>query len=264
MRQRGAGVNTLGRAVSGKRFLVCRSKPPQAGNRAVASAFGPGRSGETFGSRAPSAGQGRGGHWLSRSARSVPLEAFLVSLGAVAVAEIGDKTQLLALILAIRFRAPVSVIAGIFVATVFNHALAAWFGILIADWLTPEILAWGLGVSFLAMGVWALIPDTPPSEGESAAAARFGPFLATAIAFFLVEMGDKTQIATAALAARYQSLALVALGTTLGMMVANVPVVLLGEAAAKFVPLSVVRTITAVIFVALGAFALAGALAHVY
>ncbi|MCF8469863.1 MAG: TMEM165/GDT1 family protein [Parvibaculum sp.] len=192
------------------------------------------------------------------------MEAFFVSLGAVALAEIGDKTQLLALILAVRFRAPVSVIAGIFVATVFNHALAAWLGILIADWLTPEILAWVLGLSFLAMGVWALLPDTPPSQDESVAAARFGPFLATAIAFFLVEMGDKTQIATAALAARYQSLALVALGTTLGMMMVNVPVILLGEAAAKFVPPSVVRAIAAAIFMALGAMAVAGALAFIY
>lgn len=161
-----------------------------------------------------------------------------------------------------RFRAPVPVIAGIFVATVFNHALAAGLGILIADRLTPEILAWVLGVSFLAMGAWALIPDTPPSDDEQVAPARLRPFLATVIAFFLVEMGDKTQIATVALAARYQSLALVALGTTLGMMVANVPVVLLGEAAAKFVPLGIVRMVTAAIFMALGAIAIVGALAY--
>ncbi|MDO8838993.1 MAG: TMEM165/GDT1 family protein [Parvibaculum sp.] len=189
------------------------------------------------------------------------MEAFLVSLGTVAIAEIGDKTQLLALILAVRFRAPVAVIAGIFVATVANHALAAFVGTLIADWLTPLVLAWTVGISFLAMGVWALIPDAPPAADEAKAPARFGPFLATTVAFFLVEMGDKTQVATAALAAHYQSLVLVALGTTLGMMAANIPAVLLGEAAAKRVPLALVRTITAAIFILLGLAALASAYA---
>ncbi len=179
------------------------------------------------------------------------MEAFLVSLGTVAIAEIGDKTQLLALLLAARFRAPLAVIAGIFVATILNHALAAFVGTLIADWLTPLVLAWTVGISFLAMGVWALIPDAPPAA-EEAEASRFGPFLATTVAFFLVEMGDKTQIATAALAAHYQSLVLVALGTTLGMMAANVPAVLLGEAAAKRVPLTLVRMVAAAIFILLG------------
>ncbi|ABS62070.1 protein of unknown function UPF0016 [Parvibaculum lavamentivorans DS-1] len=190
------------------------------------------------------------------------MEAFLVSLGTVAIAEIGDKTQLLALILAVRFRAPAAVVAGIFVATVANHALAAFIGTLIAEWLTPEILAWVLGLSFLAMGVWALIPDAPPSEDEMKAPARFGPFLATTVAFFFVEMGDKTQIATAALAAHYQSVVLVALGTTLGMMAANVPAVYLGEAAAKRVPLRIVRAVTAAIFIVLGLAAVGGALAY--
>ncbi|MDP1626479.1 TMEM165/GDT1 family protein [Parvibaculum sp.] len=190
------------------------------------------------------------------------MEAFLVSLGTVAVAEIGDKTQLLALILAVRFRAPLAVVAGIFVATVANHALAALVGTLIAEWLTDLVLAWVLGLSFLAMGVWALIPDAPPSEDEMKAPTRFGPFLATTVAFFFVEMGDKTQIATAALAAHYQSLVLVALGTTLGMMVANVPAVYLGEAAAKRVPLRVVRAVTAAIFIVLGLAAIGGALAY--
>ncbi|MBX3490216.1 MAG: TMEM165/GDT1 family protein [Parvibaculum sp.] len=185
------------------------------------------------------------------------MEAFLVSLGVVAIAEIGDKTQLLALLLAARFRAPVPVIAGIFVATVLNHAGAAFVGVLLADWLTGEILAWILAVSFLAMGVWALIPDAPPGDDE--VKPRFGPFAATAIAFFLVEMGDKTQIATAALAAHYQSLVLVAFGTTLGMMAANVPAVLLGDVAAKRVPLHIVRAATAAIFIVLGLVAAAGA-----
>ncbi|MEP5261976.1 MAG: TMEM165/GDT1 family protein [Nitratireductor sp.] len=190
------------------------------------------------------------------------MEAFLVSLGAVAIAEIGDKTQLLALILAVRFRAPWSVIAGIFVATIANHALAAFAGTLVASWLTPEILAWVLGLSFLLMGLWALIPVEPPSEEETKAASRFGPLVATAVAFFLVEMGDKTQIATVALGARYESVALVTLGTTLGMMAANVPVVLFGEAAAKRVPLGVMRLATAGLFIVLGLVALASALGY--
>lgn len=190
------------------------------------------------------------------------MEAFLVSLGAVAIAEIGDKTQLLALILAVRFRAPWSVIAGIFVATIANHALAAFAGTLVASWLTPEILAWVLGLSFLLMGLWALIPDQPPSEEETKSASRFGPLVATAVAFFLVEMGDKTQIATVALGARYESVALVTLGTTLGMMAANVPVVLFGEAAAKRVPLGVMRLATAGLFIVLGLVALASALGY--
>jgi len=188
------------------------------------------------------------------------LEAFLVSLGAVAIAEIGDKTQLLALLLALRFRAPLAVIAGIFAATVANHALAAWAGTLVAAWLTPQLLAWVLGLSFLAMGLWTLVPDEPPSGDE--AVSRFGPFLATAIAFFLVEMGDKTQLATVALGARYETLTLVALGTTLGMMVANVPVVLFGEAAAKRVPAAAMRYAAAALFIVFGLAALGSAYAY--
>ena len=188
------------------------------------------------------------------------MEAFLVSLGAVAIAEIGDKTQLLALLLALRFRAPLAVIAGIFAATVANHALAAWAGTLVAAWLTPQFLAWVLGLSFLAMGLWTLVPDEPPSGDE--AVSRFGPFLATAIAFFLVEMGDKTQLATVALGARYETLVLVALGTTFGMMAANVPVVLFGEAAAKRVPLRFVRFTAAALFIVLGFAALGSAYAY--
>lgn len=190
------------------------------------------------------------------------MEAFLVSLGAVAIAEIGDKTQLLALILAVRFRAPVSVIAGIFVATAVNHALAAFAGTLVADWLTPQILAWVLGLSFLAMGLWALVPDAPPSGEAAKAPSRFGPFLATTLAFFLVEMGDKTQLATVALGARYEALVAVALGTTLGMMVANVPVVIFGEAAAKRVPAAAMRYAAAAIFIVLGLAGIASALTY--
>ena len=211
--------------------------------------------------RAPLPG-GRNGSLSRPALEFVPLEAFLVSLGAVAIAEIGDKTQLLALVLAVRFRAPLAVIAGIFVATVANHALAAWAGTLVAAWLTPQLLAWVLGLSFLAMGLWMLVPDEPPSEDEAQAASRFGPFLATTVAFFLVEMGDKTQLATVALGARYETLALVALGTTLGMMVANVPVVLFGEAAAKRVPAAAMRVAAAALFIVLGVAGVASALAY--
>lgn len=201
------------------------------------------------------------GHWCRARQQRTLLEAFLVSLGTVAVAEIGDKTQLLALILAVRFRAPIAVIAGIFAATVANHALAAFAGTLIASWLTPVILAWVLAVSFILMGLWALIPDEAPSEDETTVPSRFGPFIATTIAFFFVEMGDKTQLATVALGARYEALAAVAFGTTLGMMVANVPVVLFGGAIAERIPAKVMRFAAALIFIALGLAGVATALA---
>lgn len=178
------------------------------------------------------------------------MEAFFISLSAVAVAEIGDKTQLLTLVLATRFMKPVPIIAGIFVATIFNHALAAEAGILVANWLTPQMLQWVLGISFVAGGVWMLIPD---KAGElKGDASRFGPFITTTIAFFLAEMGDKTQLATIGLAARFHDLVAVAAGTTFGMMAANVPVVFLGEAAAKALPMQLVRGSAAAIFFALG------------
>lgn len=178
------------------------------------------------------------------------MEAFLISLSAVAIAEIGDKTQLLTLVLATRFGKPLPLIAGIFAATIINHALAAEVGILVAKWITPDILGWALGLSFLAGGVWMLIPDEAGEVSESA--SGFGPFMTTTIAFFLAEMGDKTQLATVGLAARFHDLLYVAAGTTIGMMCANVPVVFLGEAAAKFLPLELVRGAAAAIFFALG------------
>lgn len=208
--------------------------------------------GETFGLRRVAWPGGRAAQVIG-SNRPVPkeiMEAFFISLSAVAIAEIGDKTQLLTLVLAARFAKPLSLIAGIFVATIVNHALAAEAGILVAAWATPEILQWVLGVSFLAGGVWMLIPD---EAGEiSDKASRFGPFIATTIAFFIAEMGDKTQLATVGLAARFHDLVYVAAGTTFGMMLANVPVVFLGEAAAKFLPLQLVRGTAASIFFALG------------
>lgn len=182
------------------------------------------------------------------------MEAFLVSTGVVAVAEIGDKTQLLALILAARFRKPMPIILGILIATLANHGLAAWVGILVSNWLGADTMRWILGASFLAMAVWIMIPD---KEDEDAGAnSRFGPFVATLISFFLLEIGDKTQIATVALSARFNDLILVTAGTTLGMMLANVPAVLVGKAAATRIPMKLVHAIAAVIFAVLGIMAL--------
>jgi putative Ca2+/H+ antiporter (TMEM165/GDT1 family) len=178
------------------------------------------------------------------------LEALLVSTGVVALAEIGDKTQLLALLLATRFRAPWPIVAGIFVATVANHALASAVGAWLVQLAGPDAMRWILGISFLLMAGWTLIPDSAP-DGSSAM-PRQGVFLATVIAFFLVEMGDKTQIATVALAAQYQSITWVVIGTTLGMMIANVPVVFAGDALIKRVPLKVVRYVAAASFAVLG------------
>ena len=185
------------------------------------------------------------------------MEAFLVSLGIVALAEIGDKTQLLALVLAARYRRPVPVILGILVATLANHALAAWLGAGVAATLGPEPLRWILGLSFLAMAAWTLIPDK--LEQEKPQSARLGAFAATLVAFFLVEMGDKTQIATAALAARYASIAAVVAGTTLGMMLADVPAVYFGERILRRVPAKTMHRVAAAGFALLGALALVGA-----
>lgn len=192
---------------------------------------------------------------VERALWNFQMDAFLISLFGVAFAEIGDKTQLLAFVLAVRFRAPMAVICGIFVATIFNHLMAAYVGILVADWFTEITLSWILALSFFAMGLWMLIPDRL-DEDEAPAASRFGPFIATTIAFFLVEMGDKTQIATAAFAARFQDLWLVVAGTTAGMMLADVPAVFLGEKAASRIPMHLVRGAAAAIFMALGAVAL--------
>jgi len=178
------------------------------------------------------------------------LDAFLFSTLAVAIAEIGDKTQLLALMLAARFGRPVPIVFGILLATLANHALAAGLGAWLGQMVDATVLRWLLGGSFLAMAFWILIPDTV--EDGTARPSRFGPFLVTLIAFFLAEMGDKTQIATVALAARYEAPAAVVLGTTLGMMVVNVPAVLLGQAALKIMPLRWARLAAALLFGALG------------
>ena len=184
------------------------------------------------------------------------MEAFLVSAGLVAIAEIGDKTQLLAMILATRYRKPVPIILGILAATLANHTLAAWAGTAVAGWLGADVMRWIVGAMFLAMAGWCLIPDKA-GEGPKAV-GRAGAFLATAVAFFLVEIGDKTQIATVALAARFHSITLVTAGTTLGMLLANVPAVLFGDVLARKLPLGAIRACAAAAFAVLGGLVLLG------
>ena len=186
------------------------------------------------------------------------MEAFLVSTGIVTLAEMGDKTQLLALLLAIRFRKPWPIVAGILVATLLNHALAGALGAWITAMLGPDLLRWGLGLSFLAMAVWMLIPDRIDDEDDGAQAPRWGVFGTTLVAFFLAEMGDKTQIATVMLAAQYQAWLAVVAGTTLGMMLANAPVVWLGERLTRRIPIRLVHAVSAAIFAVLGVLVLVG------
>ena len=191
-----------------------------------------------------------------RRPRKNSMEAFLISTGVVALAEIGDKTQLLALVLAARYRKPVPIIFGILVATLANHALAGAVGGWLAAAVGPAAMRWILGLSFIAMAVWTLIPDK--YEKQQARAPRYGVFVTTLVAFFLLEMGDKTQIATVALAARYASIVAVVAGTTVGMMLANVPAVLLGGVAARKLPLRLVHGIAAAIFLVMGVVVLLG------
>ncbi|WP_421953662.1 TMEM165/GDT1 family protein [Polaromonas sp.] len=185
------------------------------------------------------------------------MEAFLVSTGIVALAEMGDKTQLLALLLAARFRKPWPIVLGIFVATIANHAMAGALGAWVTTQLSPQALRWILGASFIAMAVWMLIPDKLDDEADKQS-SRFGVFGTTVLMFFLAEMGDKTQIATVMLAARYEAYFAVVAGTTLGMMLANAPVVWLGERVTRLVPLRVVHIVSALVFLCLGLFALLG------
>jgi len=190
-----------------------------------------------------------------RRPESLSMQAFLVSTGIVALAEMGDKTQLLSLVLAARFRKPWPIVLGIFVATVVNHALAGALGSWVTTALGPDVLRWVLGGSFIAMAIWMLIPDKI-EEGEEDAKPKLGVFAATVVAFFLAEMGDKTQIATVMLAARFDAWAPVVAGTTLGMMLANAPVVWFGDRIVRKVPIKVVHAIGAVVFLVLGVLAL--------
>jgi putative Ca2+/H+ antiporter (TMEM165/GDT1 family) len=185
------------------------------------------------------------------------MDAFLISTGIVALAEIGDKTQLLAFILAAKFRRPLPIILGILVATLANHGVAGALGTWITSLAEPSTLRWVLGISFIAMAIWTLIPDK--FEEEDAKLAKFGVFTTTLVAFFLAEMGDKTQVATVALAAQYQDLFAVVMGTTFGMMIANVPAVLLGDRIAHRMPTRLVHGIAAAIFALLGVATLMGA-----
>ena len=185
------------------------------------------------------------------------MESLFVSTGVVALAEIGDKTQLLAFLLATRFKKPLPIIAGILVATILNHSLAGALGAWITATLSPEVLRWILGLSFIGMAVWTLIPDKIEEE-EMQVARKFGVFGATLITFFLAEMGDKTQIAIVAMAAHYPSPVLVVIGTTLGMMIADVPAVFIGDRFAAKIPMKLVHGIAAALFAAMGVATLLG------
>lgn len=199
---------------------------------------GPAREREVMGSNTAGPGDSR-------------LEALLTSLGMVAIAEMGDKTQLLSFVLAARFRGQHwTIITAIFAATLFNHVLAALLGDWAATTVTPKVLGWVLGLSFLGFAVWAMIPDKLDAAEQKT--GKYGAFVTTLILFFLAEMGDKTQLATIALGANYASLGMVSIGTTLGMMVANVPAVLLGEKLCQHVPLSKIRFVAAASFAIFG------------
>ncbi len=186
------------------------------------------------------------------------IESLLVSTGVVALAEIGDKTQLLAFLLAARFKKPVPIILGILAATVVNHGLAGAVGAWITHSISPDILRWVLGASFIGMAIWTMIPDKIEDE-ETQVAKRFGVFGATLITFFLAEMGDKTQIATIAMAAHYADPLLVVIGTTLGMLIADVPAVFVGDKLANKIPMKLVHSVAAAVFAVLGVATLLGA-----
>ena len=186
------------------------------------------------------------------------LESLLVSTGVVALAEIGDKTQLLAFLLAARFRKPVPIVLGILAATLLNHGLAGALGAWITTHVDPAIMRWVLGLSFIGMAAWTLIPDEIEAE-EARFANRLGVFGATFVTFFLAEMGDKTQVATIALAAHYAAPVLVVIGTTAGMLIADVPAVIVGEKLSGRIPMKLVHSIAAAIFAALGILTLLGA-----
>ena len=180
------------------------------------------------------------------------MEALLTSLAVVALAEIGDKTQLLAILLATRFRRPWPIVAGILFATIANHFLAALLGEQAAAFLDGQPFRLAVAASFIAMAAWTLVPDKLDDDDAKNRPSRFGPFLTTVVSFFLVEMGDKTQIATVALGARFHDVLWVTLGTTAGMMLANVPAVFLGHELIRRVPLKVVRMVAALLFLVIG------------
>ena len=185
------------------------------------------------------------------------MQSIFISTGVVTLAEIGDKTQLLAFILAARFKKPIPIIAGILIATLINHGLAGALGAWITSSLSPEVLRWALGASFIAMAAWTLIPDKV-EENENQVASRYGVFGTTLLTFFLAEMGDKTQIATVALAAHFAQPFMVVIGTTLGMLIADIPAVFIGDRLAEKIPMKFVHAIAAAVFAALGVATLMG------
>lgn len=179
-------------------------------------------------------------------------QAFIVSTSVVALAEMGDKTQLLSLILAARYRKPMPIVLGILVATLLNHAIAGALGAWLSSLMRPEVLNWVMAAAFIAMGLWILVPDKLDEDDVAVPKQQMGVFFATVVAFFLAEMGDKTQFATIALAAQYSDVFSVVLGTTLGMMMANAPAVYLGNRFAQRLPTKIIHMIAAIIFIAIG------------
>jgi len=210
------------------------------------------------------AATGPGGSWVVARTHHGPRihhnvnQAFLVSAGAVALAEIGDKTQLLSLVLAARYRKPLPIILGVLVATLVNHSGAGALGTWLGAFVTPGVMRWALAASFVAMGLWILVPDKLEEGEANVNRSQLGVFGATVVTFFLAEMGDKPQIATVALAARFQDFFGVVAGTTLGMMIANVPAILLGDRFAHKLPTKLVHAVAAVLFVVLGVLAILG------
>jgi putative Ca2+/H+ antiporter (TMEM165/GDT1 family) len=184
------------------------------------------------------------------------MEAFLLSTGSVAIGELGDKTQFLCLILATRLRRPLPIIAGVFVATLVNHLIACLVGEWAGTLISPTVLRWVLGISFLAVAAWALVPDK--LDDEVSTRGTYGVFVLTTVTFFLAEMGDKTQIVALALAAKYNDLVAVVAGTTLGMMIVNLPTVLFADKATKWIPVNTVRIIAAAVYAVLGVATLLG------
>ena len=185
------------------------------------------------------------------------MEAYLVSTFLVALAEMGDRTQLLAIMLASRFRKPVPILLGIFVATLANHSLAALAGFYVSSLLSAAWFKYAVSASFIAMALWALVPDKQDDDAKPQRLGKMGVFMATAVSFFLVEMGDKTQVATAALAARYHGVLVVAAGTTTGMMLANIPAVLLGHNVTRVLPIKVLQIGAAILYLGLGVWGIA-------
>ena len=191
-------------------------------------------------------------YFLSDRSFLMEQQAFIVSTSVVALAEMGDKTQLLSLILAARYRKPMPIVLGILVATLLNHAIAGALGAWLSSLMRPEVLNWVMAAAFIAMGLWILVPDKLDEDDVAVPKQQMGVFFATVVAFFLAEMGDKTQFATIALAAQYSDVFSVVLGTTLGMMMANAPAVYLGNRFAQRLPTKIIHIIAAIIFIAIG------------